>query len=122
MRTSNIRDHSHTDQYIHAMSLLKKELTKAGNSACCSYSSPLDDLLLIAIDETPPADFSPNSAIDLWWKDKQHRPNQQKRKSCKQIPSTTSATPSTSASAYCLESDSDSKQIQDILPDWDNFN
>ena len=122
VRMSNIQDHLHADQYIHAMPLLKKELTKAGNSACCSYSSPLDDLLLIAMDETPLADFSPNSAIDLWWKDKRRRPNQQKRKSCEQIPSTTSATPSTSASAYCPESDSDSEQIQDILFDWDNFN
>ena len=41
VRTSNIRDHSHTDQHIHAMSLLKREQAKASNSACCSYSSPI---------------------------------------------------------------------------------
>ena len=41
VRTSNIRDHSHADQHIHAMSLLKREQAKASNSACCSYSSPI---------------------------------------------------------------------------------
>ena len=50
-------------------------------------NNTLDDLLLIAVDGTPLTDFNPNSAIDLWWKDKKRRPNQQKQKSCEQIPS-----------------------------------
>ena len=41
MRTSNIRDHSHADQHIHTMSLLKREQAKARNSVCCSYNSPI---------------------------------------------------------------------------------
>ena len=41
MRTSNIRDHSHADQHIHAMSLLKREQAKVSNSVCCSCSSPI---------------------------------------------------------------------------------
>ena len=84
-------------------------------------NNTLDDLLLIDVDGTALAGFNPDSAIDLWWKNKKRRPNQQKQKSCEQIPSMTSATPSTSASVYCPESDSDSEQIQDILSDWDTY-
>ena len=36
---------SHTDQQIHATSLLKMEQAKASNSTCCSYSSPIVHVL-----------------------------------------------------------------------------
>ena len=39
-----------------------------------------DDLLTLAIDKVPLKDFSPEDAIDLWWKDKLRRPNQRPRR------------------------------------------
>ena len=40
----------------------------------------LHDLLLLAVDVVPLAEFKPNAAIDCWWNDKQLSPNQRKRK------------------------------------------
>ena len=37
----------------------------------------LDDLLLMAIDGVPIAEFNPDPAIDCWWKDKQRNPYKQ---------------------------------------------
>ena len=79
----------------------------------------LDDLLLLAVDGVPLADFDPDPAIDGWWNNKQRRPNQQKSKSCEQIPYSASAPASTSTTAIrnSPETDSDS---EDLLSDWDN--
>ena len=38
VRTSNIRDHAHSDQHDHAMSLLKQESAKAEGKSCYSYA------------------------------------------------------------------------------------
>ena len=43
----------------------------------------LNDLLTIKISIVPLNDFSPDSAITLWWEAKQRRPNQHKRKKYK---------------------------------------
>lgn len=43
----------------------------------------LDDLLLLTLNVVPLNKFSPDAAIDLWWKDKQRRSNQQKREKYK---------------------------------------
>ena len=36
----------------------------------------LDDLLKLSINGPPLKEFCPDAAIDLWWKDKLHRPHQ----------------------------------------------
>ena len=38
VRNSNIRDHTRSDQHIHAMNLLKREQAKASNAPTCSYA------------------------------------------------------------------------------------
>ena len=38
VRTSNIRDHAHSEQHDHAMSLLKQESAKAEGKSCYSYA------------------------------------------------------------------------------------
>ena len=63
----------------------------------------LDDLLLLAVDGVPLAEFKPDAAIDCWWNDKQRRPNQKKRNPS--IPS--SSATSTSASNDSTNTDSD---------------
>ena len=40
----------------------------------------LDDLLMLSINGPPLKEFCPGAAIDLWWKDKLHRPHQHIRK------------------------------------------
>ena len=76
----------------------------------------LDDLLLLTVDGVPLADFNPDAAIDIWWNDKQRRPNQKKRNPYKQIPS--SSATSTSASTVHDTANADSG-TEDLLSEWD---
>jgi len=76
----------------------------------------LDDLLLLTLNEVPLNRFSPDTAIDLWWKDKQRRPNQQKRKKYKQR-NPNSASPQVETSS----SESEEEDHHDLLSDWDSW-
>ena len=76
----------------------------------------LDDLLLLTLNEVPLNKFSPDAAIDLWWKDKQRRPNQQKRKKYKRR-----KTESTSPEVETDSSESEGKDHHDLLSDWDSW-
>ena len=76
----------------------------------------LDHLLLLTLNEVPLNRFSPDTAIDLWWRDKQRRPNQQKRKKYKQRnPNSASPQVETSSSA------SEEGDHHNLLSDWDSW-
>ena len=71
----------------------------------------LGNLLAITSKPIPLKDFSPDDAIDLWWKEKVGRPNQKPRKKYKQTKRVKSISTSTSnvasTSTEILSSDSD---------------
>lgn len=46
----------------------------------------LDDVLAINIDKVSVEDFRADHSIELWWKAKTRRPNQQKRKMYRKKP------------------------------------
>ena len=104
----------------------------------------LKDLLTININKHPLKEFSPESAIKLWWDAKLRRPNQHKRKKYKKrtstrLTTTDDATTSHSSDTITLTDDDDdygdedgkdadettSDDFQDtdsmILDDWDNW-
>ena len=54
VRTSNIRDHAHSDQHDHAMSLLKQESAKAEGKSCYSYAPIAIALSTLPSDEKDP--------------------------------------------------------------------
>ena len=54
VRTSNIRDHAHSDQHDHAMSLLKQESAKAEGKSCYSYAPIAIVLSTLPSDEKEP--------------------------------------------------------------------
>ena len=89
----------------------------------------LDDLLAITSEPVPLKEFSPDDAIDLWWKEKVRRPNQKPRKKYKRTKrtksaltvstsnaaSTSTAASSSNAETSCIEISSDSE-----LEVWSN--
>ena len=105
----------------------------------------LNNLLTININKHPLKEFSPDSAIKLWWDAKLRRPNQHKRKKYKKststrLTTTDDATTSHSSDRITLTDDDDnygdedgkavddettSDDFQDtdsmILDDWDNW-
>ena len=90
----------------------------------------LDDLLTLNSDPIPLEMFSPDSAIDLWWKAKVRRPNQCKRKVYNKKHRQNSISTSTSSgtdersieslSDYSIDTDSD-LDSPTTLDDWDNW-
>ena len=50
------------------------------NKRALLSNETLDDLLIVATDDLTLKEFSPDAAIDLWWKGKIRRPNQKPRK------------------------------------------
>lgn len=82
----------------------------------------LDDLLLLTTENLPLSEFSPDSAIDLWWRDKVRRPNQRKRKVYKKHSHnlTTESGDSTSTEPG-TESENDSDSQTDLLTEWDEW-
>ena len=107
----------------------------------------LDDLLTITSEPIPLKEFSPDDAIDLWWKEKVRRPNQKPRKKYKRTKrtkstSTTSCNTASTSTAACssnacieilssdsdleVQSNSDSDSESEVeslnLPDeWDDW-
>ena len=69
----------------------------------------LDDLVMISTMDTPLAEFNPDKAIDLWWREKTRRPNQTTRKQYKKNHLTDIS-----------DSDSDLEMPQ-LLDDWDRW-
>ena len=55
---------------------------------------------------TPPAEFNPDKAIDLWWREKTRRPNQTTRKKKGKMDPTDSACDT---------------QMSLLLDDWDSW-
>ena len=109
----------------------------------------LDDLLAITSKPVPLKEFSPDAAIDLWWKEKVCRPNQKPRKKCKRtkhtkstptastsnVASISTAASSSNAETLCIEilssdselevqsnssSDSEVESIN-LLDEWDDW-
>ena len=71
----------------------------------------LDDLLLLSIEGPPMKEFSPDAAIDLWWKEKLRRPHQNPRRKYKKrsglnLPEVDS-------------SSEESDEEEDLLAQWD---
>ena len=81
----------------------------------------LDDLLLLSIEGPPLQDFSPDPAIDLWWKEKTtcRRPHQNPRKQYKkrQLQQSQSSSTSTADGSQSSSDDSDT----DLLAEWDDW-
>ena len=71
----------------------------------------LDDLLLLSIEGPPMKEFSPNAAIDLWWKEKLRRPHQNPRRKCKNR--------SGSNPPAVDSSSEESDKEEDLLAQWD---
>ena len=80
----------------------------------------LDDLLLLAVDSPALKDFCPDAAIDLWWKEKVHRPHQNPRKKYRKGSSTTPSTAESSSSEEEFEEDDD-QAVTDMLTEWDTW-
>ena len=71
----------------------------------------LDDLLIINVEKVNIADFKADDSIELWWKVKTQRPNQQQRKEYKK-----------KQREIQDNSDTDSDLSDtNILEDWDNW-
>ena len=71
----------------------------------------LDDLLIINVEKVNIADFKADDSIELWWKAKTRRPNQQQRKDYKK-------------KQWEIQDNSDTdSDLSDtnILEDWDNW-
>ena len=74
----------------------------------------LDDLLVINVEKVNVEDFRADHSIELWWKAKTRRPNQQPRKEYRKKQREIQNTDSSS------DTDSNSSG-SDILEDWDNW-
>ena len=75
----------------------------------------LDDLLVINVEKVSVEDFNPDDSIEIWWKAKTQRPNQERKKYRKNETHVSAAT-TTSCDMDGSDS-SDSSQV-DLL-DWD---
>ena len=69
----------------------------------------LDDLTMVASNNVPLQDFSPDDAIDLWWREKVRRPNQSQRKAYKK------------RTVDVIDLDSDSDEEKSLLDNWDEL-
>ena len=78
----------------------------------------LDDHILLATDGAPLKEFCSDAAIDLWWRDKLHRPNQRKRKKYKKC--TSIKRPAVESSSSQSESEESDVKI-DMLTEWENW-
>ena len=74
----------------------------------------LDDLLVINVEKVNAEDFKADDSIELWWKAKTQRPNQQQRKEYRKKQGEIQDTHNSS------DTDSDSTDT-DILEDWDSW-
>ncbi len=88
----------------------------------------MDDLLIINTDQVSVKDFNADHSIQLWWKSKTRRLNQQPRKKYRK--KTTSAAASTSTSTvsegHSMEGDTSDGSAEEssdnlLLEDWDNW-
>ena len=79
----------------------------------------LDDLLVLAIDSVPLSDFCPDSAIELWWKDKVRRPSQSERKEYNTTAS--SSTTIDSLSDVEVETEEQLGTGTTLFKDWDEW-
>ena len=75
----------------------------------------LDDLLAINVDQVKVDDFQADHSIELWWKAKTRRPNQQARKTYRKKQEDQDASTSTS------DTDPVSTESDHILEDWDRW-
>ena len=71
----------------------------------------LDDLLLLSIKGPPMKEFSPNAAINLWWKEKLRRPHLNPRRKYKNR--------SGSNPPAVDRSSDESDEEEDLLAQWD---
>ena len=74
----------------------------------------LDDLLALTVDPIPLKSFNPDASIELWWKDKLRRPNQQPRKAYEKQSGQSSAT-------IDITGDEETPEIELTLDDWDEW-
>ena len=74
----------------------------------------LDDLLALTVDPIPLKSFNPDASIELWWKDKLRRPNQQPRKAYEKRSGQSSAT-------IDITGDEETPEIELTLDDWDKW-
>ena len=75
----------------------------------------LDDLLVINVEKVSVEDFNPDDSIEIWWKPKTRRPNQERKKYRKNETCVSAAT-----TTSCDMDDSDpSDSSQEDLLDWD---
>ena len=85
----------------------------------------LDDLLTINIDKTDVKDFTADHSIDLWWRAKTRRPNQQPRKQYKKRVLVSNTDCNDSDTDCTTDSDASSSSDTDtasyILEDWDKW-
>ena len=86
-------------------------------SSLCNES--LDDLLLLSTEGPPLKDFCPDTAIDLWWKEKLRRPHQNPRKKYRKRSSTTQFTTESSSVSSEDETESEDEDHTDLLAEWD---
>ena len=91
------------------------KLIKSEKRSSLSNES-LDDLLAINIDAIPLKMFNPDSSIELWWKDKIRRPNQQPRKVYEKKSGQSSTTVDLTADDEMPEIDPEL-----TLDDWDEW-
>ena len=73
-----------------------------------------DDLLALTVDPIPLKSFNPDASIELWWKDKLRRPNQQPRKAYEKQSGQSSAT-------IDITGDEETPEIELTLDDWDEW-
>ena len=82
-------------------------------------SGTLDDLLVLNADKLPLQEFSPESAIDLWWDAKTRKPSHGPRMQYKKRTPRcqTSATPSSDIDS----SEEEEEEDKLLLDDWDDW-
>ena len=82
----------------------------------------LDDLLFLTTEYLPFSEFCPDSAIDLWWRDKVRRPNQSKGKVYKKC---ALSLPTESGDSSSVEPETDGNEYSDaqidLLTEWDDW-
>ena len=95
-------------------------LIKTNKRAALSDQA-LQDLLTLNASKVPLQDYSPDSAIQLWWDAKQRRPNQAQRKKYKQRSVASTSSSSCYSSPTSAASDTEDETQTTFLDDWDQW-
>ncbi len=91
------------------------------NKRALLSNEALDDLLIVSTDNVPLKDFSPDHAIDLWWKDRVRRPSQKPRRQYTKRGTTETGDGVASQEPPQSDSESDTEITSNILDDWDDW-